>query len=351
MELLVGTEPRREYYAFEAAAAAQKMLSEIMLVKSDENVVITADTQSDWRVVEATAQAAMSLGAHPTVVWYETRPRAQMEPYPPVAAAVQAADVWIEYAVQYTLYTDARRTACEKGCRYAAFGGLDVDALVRTIGQVDYSTMLAMGERLVALTQNTEECRITTALGTDLHCNNKGAEVWQSGCLGDEPGVAVMLGGQVVWLPQESSVNGTIVGDGMVWPPDDVGVVREPVTLRVEGGRITSIDGGVEARILTSWLDSLQDPTMMRIAHSNYGFNPGVTRFTGRVAEDERVFGVFVFGFGGWMDRPAASHFDVVITAPTIVIDDVEIEREGKYTHPELVAFCRKMGVAGYSGK
>jgi len=348
MDLMLGTEPRGEYYAFEVAAAAQKMLAEVMLVKADEDVVITADTQSDWRVVKATAQAALALGAHPAVVWYETRPRAQMEPFSPVAAAVQAADVWIEYAVQYTLYTDARRTACEKGCRYAAFGGLDVDALVRTIGRVAYPTMLAMGERLIALTQDTEEYLITTALGTDLTWNNQGAQVWQSGRLADEPGAAVMLGGQVVWLPQESSVHGTIVGDGMVWPPDDVGIVREPVTLRIEAGRITSIEGGAEARILRSWLDSLQDPTMMRIAHCNYGFNPGVTRFTGRVAEDERVFGVFDFGFGGWMDRPAASHFDVVITAPTIVADGVEIEREGKYVHPELVVFCRQMGMAGY---
>ena len=348
MEFMLGTEPRREYYAFEVAAAAHKMLAEVMLVKPDETVVITADTQSDWRVVEATAQAALTLGAHPTVVWYETRPHAQMEPYPPIAAAVQAADVWVEYAVQYTLYTDARRTACRNGCRYAAFGGLDVDALVRTIGRVDYPTMLAMGEKLIALTQETSKFRITTALGTDLQCNNQGAEVWQSGRLGDEPGAAVMLGGQVVWLPQESLVHGTIVGDGLVWPPDDIGIVREPVTLHIEVGRITSIEGGMEARILQGWLDSLQDPTMMRIAHMNYGFNPGVTRFTGRVAEDERVFGVFDFGFGGWMDRPAASHFDVVITAPTIVANEVEIERDGKFVHPDLIASCRQMKVAGY---
>jgi hypothetical protein len=95
--------------------------------------------------VEATAEAAYALDAHPVVVWYETRPRAQMEPFAPVAAAVQAADVWIEYAVQYTLYTDVRRAACERGVRYAAFGGLDADSIVRTIGRVDYPAMLALG--------------------------------------------------------------------------------------------------------------------------------------------------------------------------------------------------------------
>jgi leucyl aminopeptidase (aminopeptidase T) len=348
MELMIGTEPCREYYSFEVAAAAHRMLDRVMLVRPAENVVITADTQSDWRVVEATAQAAMVLGAHPTVVWYETREHAQMEPFPPVAAAVQAADVWIEYAVQYILYTDARRAASAKGCRYAAFCGLDADALVRTIGRVDYPIMLAMGEKLVSLTQNVAEYSVTTARGTSIHFSNQGARVWQSGCLGDKPGVEVMLGGQVVWLPDESSVNGTLVVDGSVWPPDAIGVVREPLTLHITAGRITAIEGAAEARILRAWLDSLGDPTMMRIAHCNYGFNPGVTRLTGRVNEDERVFGVFVFGFGGWMDRRAASHFDTVITAPTIVADGVELERQGKFTDRELVNLSRQMRVAGY---
>jgi leucyl aminopeptidase (aminopeptidase T) len=348
MELMIGTEPRREYYSFEAAAAAHRMLDRVMLVRPGENVVITADTQSDWRVVEATAQAAFVLGAHPTVVWYETREHAQMEPFAPVAAAVQAADVWIEYAVQYLLYTNARRAASAKGCRYAAFCGLDADALVRTIGRVDYPTMLAMGEKLVSLTENVAEYSVATARGTNIRFSNEGARVWQSGCLGDRRGVEVMLGGQVVWLPDESSVNGTILVDGSIWPPDAVGIVREPVRLHIRAGRITAIEGGTEARILKAWLDSLQDPTMMRIAHCNYGFNPGVTRLTGRVNEDERVFGVFVFGFGGWMDRPAASHFDVVITAPTIVANGVEIERDGKFVHPEVARFCQRMQVAGY---
>lgn len=348
MELLLGTETRREYYALELHAAARKLLAEVMLVQPGENVVVTADTQSDFRVVEATAQAAYALAAQPVVVWYETRPRAQMEPPAPVAAAVQAADVWVEYAVQYTLYTDTRRHACANGVRYAAFGGLDVDAVVRTIGRVDYPTMLELGEKLVELTAGVADYRVTTALGTDIRCDNRGADVYQSGRLADEPGAAVMLGGQVVWLPREESVEGTIVVDGMLWPPDNVGIVREPVTLVVEAGRVTSIEGGAEARTLQGWLDALGDPTMRRIAHYTYGFNPGVTRFTGRVAEDERVFGVFDFGFGGWMDRPAESHFDGVITAPTVVADGDEIERDGKFTHPELADLCRQLGVPGY---
>jgi hypothetical protein len=37
-----------------------------------------------------------------------------------------------------------------------------------------------------------------------------------------------------------------------------------------------------------------------------------------------------------------------VITAPRIVANGVEIERDGKFIHPELARFCQRMKVAGY---
>ncbi|MEZ4571315.1 MAG: hypothetical protein R2849_13515 [Thermomicrobiales bacterium] len=85
MEFLIGTEMRDEYLSFEVAHAARKMVEEVMPVKAGENVVISADTSSDGRVVQATAEAVYALGAHPVVIWYETRPDAQMEPPGPVA--------------------------------------------------------------------------------------------------------------------------------------------------------------------------------------------------------------------------------------------------------------------------
>ena len=96
MELTLGTEPTRTYLAFELAQGARKLVEDVMQTKAGEDLVITADTSSDWRVVEATAQAAYAAGARPTVVWYESRPDAVMEPPGPVAGAVREADVWID---------------------------------------------------------------------------------------------------------------------------------------------------------------------------------------------------------------------------------------------------------------
>lgn len=37
---------------------------------------------------------------------------------------------------------------------------------------------------------------------------------------------------------------------------------------------------------------------MFRLAHYSIGFNPGVTKPTGRIVEDERLFGCIEMGIG-----------------------------------------------------
>ena len=60
-----------------------------------------------------------------------------MEPPAPVAAAVAAADIWIEHAVAYTMYTEAWRRALEAGVQYCELGGMDADGMVRCVGSQD----------------------------------------------------------------------------------------------------------------------------------------------------------------------------------------------------------------------
>jgi len=87
-----------------------------------------------------------------------------MEPPGAVARAIAHADVWIDLAVQYILYTQARETATSNGCRHACLAGMNANALVSTIGNVDYPKMLAFGDELVALLNQAEEIRVTSSL-------------------------------------------------------------------------------------------------------------------------------------------------------------------------------------------
>jgi leucyl aminopeptidase (aminopeptidase T) len=348
VEPLLGYESRPEFYAFEMAKAARKFVEQIMLVKPGEQVVITADTGSDARVVNATAQAVYAADASPIVIWYERRPNPEMEPPAPVAEAVSKADVWIEYVAAPTYRTFAQQRASANGCRFAPFNRMDVDAMVRAVGRVDYFAMMDLGHTLARLTEAADEIRITNPAGTDLIAQNGGREVPMVGGVADAPGKAVMLGGQVGWLPVEESIQGTLVFDASLGPPDDLGVLKTPVVLTIVDGRITNVDGGEEARLFAQWLAQFNDPNMYRLAHYSYGFNPGVTRATGRIVEDERLFGGLNVGFGSSVNWKASSHTDGITKSISVWLDGEQIEDTGRYTHPELVAACQKLGVPGY---
>ena len=354
MQVVSRIESRREYLSFEVAVGARKLVEEIMLVRPGEHVVITADTSTDWRVTEATAQAVAAAGATPTVVWYETRPTSAMEPPRPVAGAVTNADVWIEFALAYIMHSDAFRAAIANGVRYACLTGMDVQMLVDTVARVDFERVVRLGQTFVRLIEQADEVRITSPAGTDLAGRNMGRSVRLSGRPAEKPGEAVMLSGQISWNPVESTQNGRLVFDGAIWPPNELGLLRSPVICTVKDGVVTEIEGGADAQVFKRWMHSFNDPNMFRVAHWSLGFNPGVTRPTGRIVEDERVFGCVELGIGtkgAWIGGEpwvAPAHTDGSMLNPSIYLDGVAIEEEGTYVHPELVEICRQLGAPGY---
>ena len=112
----LGTAPRNEYYAFELTHAAHKLVTEMRPIKIGQQVLITSDTASDMRVVKEVASAVYSVGAIPTVVTYHTMNEPMQEPPRPVSTAATGADIWINFAVAYLLYSPAYYQAIENGC-------------------------------------------------------------------------------------------------------------------------------------------------------------------------------------------------------------------------------------------
>jgi len=354
MELSIGTEVRDEYLSWELGASARKLVEGVMLTKPGENVVITADTSSDMRVVQATATAAYAAGAIPTVVLYPTQKTAVMEPPPPVAGAIRQADVWIEYAVAYLLHTQAYKEALKNGARYICLTGMDAMMMVKTIGRVQYDKLLKMGKLLCEIVQKADKVEVYSPAGTNLTAFNQGRRTRQSGKLADTKGEPIMLGGQISWCPMEETINGKLVFDGALWPPAELGKIKDPVELTIKNGAITEVKGGVEAKIFEQWLAHFNDPNMYRIAHYSLGFNPGVIQPTGRIVEDERVFGCIEMGIGSQGAQimgktwSAASHTDGVVLNPTILLDGVTMEKDGIYQLQLLREVCRELGVPGY---
>jgi leucyl aminopeptidase (aminopeptidase T) len=273
MEITIGTELRDEFLSWELQAGARKLVEQMMLVKPGEMVVISADTSTDMRVVQATAGAAMAAGAVPTVVIHPTQTEGYQEPPAPVAGAVARAQVWIEFAVGMIFLSNAYKQAIENGVRYICLTGMDAIMMVNTIYHVDIHRLIAMGNLLRDMVMAADKVEIYSQAGTALTAFNQGRKARQSGKLADTPGEPVMLGGQVSWCPVEETINGRLVFDGALYPPTDMGMLREPVSLTLENGRVTRVEGGNEAKRFEKWLAAFNDPNMYRLAHYSLGFN------------------------------------------------------------------------------
>ena len=354
MEINIGTEMRDEYLSLELAKGAYVLAKEVMLIKPNESVIVTGDTSSDKRVIDAVADAVYAIGGVPIVVNYATAPVAFQQPPAPIAAAVSKADVWIEFAYSTIMHSEAFQKSMESGARYINLTGMDVTMMVNTISKVDYITMVEFGEYLKSVLEKTDEIIVASPNGTNLKSYNKGRGIKHSGQLATQKGFPIMLGGQVSWCPIETSINGTLVFDGAVFPPKELGALNSPINLTVKDGRITKIEGGKEANIFSNWINGFDDPNMLRLAHYSMGFNPGVTKITGRIVEDERVFGSIEFGFGSqgatmmgefWN---AASHTDGIVLNPTLTFDGQIFEKDGMFVDEKAIEFCKKLGVAGY---
>lgn len=354
MDLSIGIETRDEYLSLEVAKGAMTMVRDVLLAKPGETVLITGDTSSDKRVIDAFAAAAYAIDAIPVILTYATAPCAVMDPPLPVEAAVEKADVWIEVSLSYIMHTRAFQKAMTAGTRYICLTGMDVEMLVKTVTRVNYDLMIELGEHFKKILGEADKIQVKSKNGTDLIAYHHGRKIRHSGQRATKKGYPIMLGGQTSWCPIEETINGTLVFDGAIWPPSEIGKLNEPVRLTLKDGIVTDITGGVEADIFASWLASYNDKDCYRLAHYSQGFNPGVTKPTGRIVEDERVFGCMEFGIGSqgkaimgkcW-DAPC--HTDGILLKPTIILDDIVIEQDGVYVDPVAKEICRKMGVAGY---
>jgi leucyl aminopeptidase (aminopeptidase T) len=164
-----------EYYEYELGLAANKIASELFKLKSGETFVITADTESDSRAVNAMATAAFAVGAKPMVIWTPSpigvgKAADAMIPVEAMSEALKAANAWVEFNNKYLLYSTPFEIALRdnKKLRYLNLSGMNVDMVVRTIGRVDMRALGAFQGRLAEMIASAKKIRITSQAGEDV---------------------------------------------------------------------------------------------------------------------------------------------------------------------------------------
>jgi len=336
--------------------AAYKTVKELAGVRPDENLLITIDSVSDFRVAEEMAKTGEALGAKVMVAWHST-PKGYgkaADPYlpAPLIAACPEADAWIELNNQWLLYgTPWERAVTNGRTRSLMLGGLSTEQLVRCIGEVDIAAQRAFQDKVVEISRQAGRMRMTNPAGTDVSFENNPDRPFANEHVAHTPGGHFLIG-QIGWAPVEESINGRLVFDGAIsgGGEADIGTVSQPVVYEVEKGRIKEISGGKEAQIVKKWFQKLNDPNMYLAAHVCYGFNPNA-KLGYTTTEDERVWGATEWGFGyqgpmysGGEPRTAASHIDGVCLECSVWADDEPVTKDGEVVHPDLIELARAVG-------
>jgi len=338
----------------EVKTTARKLVEGILGLRAKENLVIYSDPESDEGVVEATVEAASTLGATPILVRMPANHEPDHEYPPPLRQLLKNADAIVEMGggsvIAYTSTYEEIRTAGK--ARFISLRDIESGPFVNSIGRIDIDKTLELGEKIVETSRGCREIRIRSARGTDIEARMNGRMAWQYPGIAERPGEEAVLAGQVWWVPDEETIHGKIVVDGTIEMPRLVRP-RSSVTLKVEKGVITSVAGGSEANRFAQYLSSFNHPNMYRVAHLTLGINPGIRRLSRKCTiANERLFGAFVIGFGSQGDYGAKylapSHGDLVLLDPSLWLDGLQLEREGKLIHPDLARICSEMGMREY---
>lgn len=154
-------------------------------------------------------------------------------------------------------------------------------------------------------------------------------------------------GAFVTTYGNDGSAEGTVVIDAgdMLFPQKSY--VQAPVTLRIEGGYIRAVEGGAEAKVLRSTLESYANPEVYAVSHLGWGLSrnsrwDALNFFDKRDIEGQDGrghYGNFLFSTGpnlsGGGTRRAPLHLDIPLAGCSVFLDEEAMVLKGVVTQPE----------------
>jgi aminopeptidase len=312
--------------------AVSTVIRRCLAVTAGEDVLVIVDPAAR-RIGGALRDEAAAAGADAVLAVMDERATDGTEPARPIAAALQACDVYIAPTSRSLSHTTARKRASDAGVRGATMPGVTEEMLARVMA-VDFDAMSARSDAVAALLDAATSARMTCPRGTDFTLDltsrrgiSDNGDLTRAGAFGNLPC------GEAFIAPMNGE--GQVVAVSLA----PLGLSSEPATLTVERGRIVAASGGLGPE----YIERLR-------AHGELGTNLaelGVgtnerARLTGNVLEDEKILGTVHVAFGasagigGTVSVPI--HLDVVVIDATLEIDSHRVLDAGRFVLDDLAA-------------
>ena len=309
---------------------ASKIINTCIKIKSGEQVVIVTE-QCNLSIAEALATEVYRVGAEATLCIMEARAQDSAEPPKTVAAALLASDAFISVVKKSITHTNAVKSAISAGSRGLVLTQFTEDMMVHGGIEGNFEELKPICIGMAQAMAGSEKIVLTTRGGTHLEYSAKGRRGNNLYCMVEKGEFSTLPTVEANVSPVEGSANGVIVADGSI-PYLGIGVLEEPVVLKVVDGMIVDISGGYQAKMLADDLASKNDPNVYNVAEHGVGLNPNC-RFCGFMLEDEGVFGSCHIGIGTSVNLggtvKASCHYDVIMRDGTIVADGKTLMQDG----------------------
>ena len=209
-------------------------------------------------------------------------------------------------------HTRARREANQNGTGGATLPGITEETMQRTL-VANYWKIRERSIKYAEILNEGKRIRLITDAGTNITLSIEGRRACADTGIYTEPGSFGNLpAGEAYIAPVEGTTEGIIVIDGSM---AGVGVLDEPIILRVEKGYVSEISGGKSTNILENILNKYGKETK-NIVELGIGTNDQAI-ITGFTLEDEKVMGTVHIAvgdnssFGGKIE--VNSHLDGII--------------------------------------
>lgn len=288
-----------------------------------EKVCIVTDDRTHT-VGDLFRQRAEDEGAQPFHHNIEPLVMHGQEPPREVARCMKDSDLIIGLTTRSMAHTRARKESSERGARYLSLPEYSMELLAHSALRVDFRRSAAAADVLASRFTRAGRIRIRTEAGTDitLHADGRTGNfcpgyVTAQHLLGSPPDIESNI------APLEDSSEGVVVVDGSI-PCAGLGKLTSPISLRIEEGMISSIEGDPAIVRRLEELFGFYGEKARVLAEFGVGFNEGA-KVCGNMLLDEGAYGTFHLGFGSNHTIGGANdvgfHLDCVFYGGTIQLD------------------------------
>ncbi|MBN1689177.1 MAG: hypothetical protein JW893_08760 [Candidatus Omnitrophica bacterium] len=309
----------------EVIEGADLLLKRCGNLKKGEALTIVCDPQTR-EAADLLARRAKLITSSVTMLEIPTFKMHGEEPNEQAANAMLKSDLCMGITSKSMAHTRARQMASQKGCRYLSLPEYSMDLFADPSLRVDYEKRSVLARYVADVFTQGNEVKVTSVSGTNIRMSIAGrvgnccpGYVRGPGELGSPPDIEANVS------PIENSAEGVVVVDGAI-PYPGIGLLKEPVMLKVKGGHLVQMEGNRKIKeVLKRLFDDVSSEKAFILAECGVGLNDRAS-LRGVMLTDEGAAGTMHFGFGsnstvGGVNE-VSFHLDFVFQKPTLKVDN-----------------------------